>query len=132
MTHKTVADCMTPAPLTIGRDQPLTRAHEVMRAHGIRHLPVLDGGKLVGIVSLRDLWFIETLKDVVVGSVAVEEAMTPDPVSVSPTTPVTEAARIMAEHRYGALLVTDGPHLVGVFTTIDALRALVVIGEQKS
>ena len=52
---------MTPSPLTIGRDQTLATAHDLMRKHDIRHLPVLDGGVLVGIVTDRDLHLVESL-----------------------------------------------------------------------
>jgi acetoin utilization protein AcuB len=55
---------MSQSPHTIGREQTLNAAHDVMRRHGIRHLPVLEGGKLMGLVSQRDLHLIETLRDV--------------------------------------------------------------------
>jgi acetoin utilization protein AcuB len=51
----TVERFMTRSPLTIGQDQPLAAAHRMMREHRVRHLPVLDGGMLVGVVSQRDL-----------------------------------------------------------------------------
>lgn len=119
-------DFMTTHPHSVGVDQTLATAHEMMRKHGIRHLPVLNGGKVVGIVSSRDLHLIETLSDVDQTQVAVEEAMTPDPYVVSPDTPVRELAGVMAEHKYGAAVVMDGNKIVGLFTTVDAMRALTV------
>src|SRR5690606_1318822 len=77
---------MTQSPHTIGRDQTLAAAHRVMREHGIRHLPVLEGGKLVGIVSQRDLHLLETLDDVDPEQVEVSEAMTQDVYAVGPRT----------------------------------------------
>jgi acetoin utilization protein AcuB len=124
MTELTVDRCMTRAPHTIGHDQSLTAAHRTMRAHGIRHLPVLDGGKLVGIVTQRDLHFIETLKDVDPAEVEVSEAMSQDTFTVGPRSSVRKVAAEMAEHKYGSAVVLDGNQVVGVFTTIDALRAL--------
>ncbi len=59
-----VQNFMTTTPLSIGADQTLARAHEVMSAAKIRHLPVLDGGKLVGMLTDRDLHLVESLKDV--------------------------------------------------------------------
>jgi acetoin utilization protein AcuB len=115
---------MTPSPHTIGDDQPLARAHELMRDHKIRHLPVLHGGKLVGIVSLGDLHLIETLGDTDLEHVAVEDAMTPDPYVVPPDADLREVARTMASHKYGTAIVTRGSKIVGIFTTTDALRAL--------
>lgn len=121
----TIRHYMTPSPITIGQDQSLNVAHEVMRAHRIRHLPVLEHGRLIGIVSERDLHLVETLRDVDPASVRVEEAMTPEPYAVSPDTSLEWVVSEMAEHKYGAAVVVDSRHKVlGVFTTVDALRSL--------
>ncbi|MCC6649419.1 MAG: CBS domain-containing protein [Polyangiaceae bacterium] len=116
---------MSRDPHTIGRDQPMRAAYDLMRRHRIRHLPVLDGGRLVGVVSLGDLRLVETSGDVDPASVPVEEAMSAEPYAVPPDTPVAEVAEEMAARRYGCAIVVDGHAVVGVFTTIDALRALV-------
>lgn len=123
-TNFVVRQFMTTHPHSIGVDQTLATAHEIMRKHDIRHLPVLSGGKIVGIVSLRDLHLIETLSDVNPAEVTVEEAMTPDPYTVPADKPLMELAREMAEHKYGAAVVVDRNKIIGLFTTIDALRAL--------
>src|SRR6185369_3059566 len=115
---------MTTGPHTIGRDQSLIQAHKIMREHAIRHLPVLDGGALVGVISDRDLHLIETLRDVDAERVTVEEAMTPTVYSVMPDAPLDEIAREMAEHKYGCAVVLDHGKVVGVFTTTDGMRAL--------
>ena len=115
---------MTPSPLTVGSTQPLALAHRIMRDNRIRHLPVLESGKLVGIVTERDLHLLETLKDVDLDTVRVEEAMSGEPWIVERSTPVAEAVLHMANHKIGAAIVVDGGHVVGVFTTIDALRLL--------
>lgn len=120
----TVSDRMTHTPHLIGVEQPMAAAHEMMRQNGIRHLPVLHGGKLVGIVSLRDLHFIETLRDVDPEAVRVEEAMTQDVYTVPPRTPLKEVVSEMAERKLGSAVVVDGTRIVGVFTTIDALDTL--------
>lgn len=116
---------MTPAPHSVGRDQPLSLAHERMRSCGVRHLPVLEGGKLAGILSQRDALLVETLRDVDPATTAVEEAMTTDVYVVAPDTPLEEVAGAMADHKYGCALVVDEDRVVGIFTTVDALRALV-------
>jgi acetoin utilization protein AcuB len=120
-----VREFMTPAPHTIGRDQPLALAHERMRTFGVRHLPVLDGGKLVGIISQRDALLVETLRDVDPSKVPVEDAMSTDVHTVAPDAPLRQVAKDMADHKYGCAVVTEGAHVVGIFTTVDALRALI-------
>jgi acetoin utilization protein AcuB len=123
--HPCVRDFMSCAPHSIGRDQPLSLAHERMRASGIRHLPVLEGGKLVGLLSQRDALFVETLRDVDPATVPVEDAMSVDVYVTSPDASLVEVASTMAEHKYGCAVVMDGSHLSGIFTTVDALRALI-------
>jgi acetoin utilization protein AcuB len=124
MEHLAIEAFMTPSPHTIGRAQPVALALKLMSEHRVRHLPVLDGGSLVGMVSERDLQFIETLRDVDVSKIAVEEAITTEAFTVAPGTPLRTVAEQMAEHKYGSAVVMDKERVVGVFTTIDALRAL--------
>lgn len=119
-----IASVMTPAPHTIGRDQSLATAHALMREHGIRHLPVLEGGKLVGLLSERDLHFVETLRDVDPASAKVEEAMSSDVYVTSAGETLEEVAAHMAEHKIGSAVVLEAGHVVGIFTTNDALRVI--------
>lgn len=105
----------------------MSSAHERMRAHGVRHLPVLDGGRLVGILSQRDLYFVESLRDTDPSKVPVAEAMTSDVYEVSPEKTVGEVAAKMVERKFGCAVVTHGQHVVGIFTTSDALRVLMSI-----
>lgn len=118
---------MTKNPLTIGHTQTLEKAHEMMREHAIRHLPVLTEGKVVGLLSSRDMHFIETLRDVDPRTTTVDEAMSSDVYVTHPDTPLEEVAATMAEHKYGSTIVTDQGKIVGVFTTVDALKALAAI-----
>lgn len=119
----TVSKYMTTTPHTIGVEQSMARAHRTMREHGIRHLPVLRGGVLVGVLSDRDLHLIETLRDVDPEKVLVEEAMTQMPFFVSPETALDTVVGEMAEHKYGCVVVMQNNHVVGIFTTVDACRA---------
>jgi acetoin utilization protein AcuB len=128
----TIERFMTPAPHTIGFRQTLAAAHRLMSEHGIRHLPVLDSGKLVGILSQRDLHLIETLRDVNPEQVEVSEAMTPAPYTVTSRASLRRVAAEMATHKYGSAVVLEKARVVGVFTTVDALRALSnVLGESR-
>jgi acetoin utilization protein AcuB len=120
----TVERYMTRSVHSVGRKQSLRTAHDMMRKHQIRHLPVLEGGKLVGLVSLRDLTLVEGLPDVDPERVMVEEAMTQVPYTVSRDTELTEAADEMARRKLGSAVVVQREKVIGVFTTVDALRAL--------
>lgn len=126
MKHRelTISERMTRTPHLIGAEQSMTAAHEMMRSNGIRHLPVLHGGKLVGLVSQHDLYLIESLRDVDPDEVRVEEAMTQDVYTVTPKTPLKEVVSEMAERKLGSAVVVEGSKIVGVFTTIDALDTL--------
>jgi acetoin utilization protein AcuB len=124
-TKPTISEFMTPSPYTIGYDQPMVVAQQLMRDHHIRHLPVLRGGVLAGVVSQRDLYFLETIAGTDPKKVAVYEAMTPDPYEVPPDCPLDDVAEEMAKHRYGCAVVTaPGRGVVGMFTTTDALSAI--------
>jgi acetoin utilization protein AcuB len=125
VASRAIEHFMTPSPHSIGVHQPLSLAHAMMRAHKIRHLPVLDGGKLVGVLSQRDLYFVETLKDAEPENVEVGEAMTYDAYVVGCHAPIDGVAEHMAQQRLGCAVVVEGGHLRGIFTTSDALVALV-------
>ena len=127
MRPRQIYTFMSVCTQSIRHDATMARAHQLMREHHVRHLPVLDGGVLVGVVSDRDLRFIETLRDVDDTRVAVEEAMTREPYFVAPDAPLAEVAAKMAEHKYGCAVVMDGQRVVGMFTTTDALRALAMV-----
>jgi acetoin utilization protein AcuB len=123
--HRTIGHYMTRTPQTIGHEQSLTSAHRLMNELRIRHLPVLDSGRLVGVVSQRDLHFLETLRDVNPDQVMVSEAMTTDVFTVTARTTLRKAAAEMAERKLGSAIVVEDDRVVGVFTTVDALHALV-------
>lgn len=120
----TVKAYMTAAPHTIGAEQPLAKAHDIMREHGIRHLPVMHGNRLVGVVSDRDVAIITALEDVNPQLITVEDAMTSDVLTVKPETPLDEVAAVMAERKAGSVVVEDHGKVVGIFTTVDGMTAL--------
>ena len=124
MSELPVERFMTHCPHTIGQDQPLSAAHDMMRRYGIRHLPVLRGGKLVGILSQRDLHFIETLSDVDPDEVPVSDAMSTEAYAVGPRVSLRKVAAEMADHRYGSAVIVDKDRVIGILTTVDGMRAL--------
>jgi acetoin utilization protein AcuB len=115
---------MTPTPHTVGNDQPLAKAHEIMREFGIRHLPVMHGNRLVGVVSDRDVAIITALEDVNPTLITVEDAMTSDVLTVGPDTPLDEVAALMAERKAGSVVIEQNHKVVGIFTTVDGMTAL--------
>lgn len=119
-----VQSFMSTTPHSIGVDQPLARAHDFMREHGIRHLPVLSGGHLVGLLTERDLALIESLKDVDPRKVTVEDAMSTSVYATTPDTPLDEVAATMASKKFGSAVVMQNNKVVGIFTTVDACRSL--------
>ncbi len=132
MSEITVERFMTHCPHTIREDQPLRVAHELMRNYAIRHLPVLRDGKLVGMISQRDLHFFETLRDVDPDAIAVSEAMSTDTYAIGPRSTVRKVSAEMADHRYGSAVVVDKEQVIGIFTTVDGMRALfIILAEQK-
>lgn len=122
LSNMRVEQYMTPAPHTVGSEQSLTKAEKIMRDFKIRHLPVLQGGKLIGILSDRDVKAVESLKGVNPDVVTVSEALVEGVYSVSPKAPLHAVCAEMANHKYGSALVMDNHKLVGIFTWVDALK----------
>jgi acetoin utilization protein AcuB len=120
-----VGQYMTKMPRCIELDAELVKALELMQEHGIRHLPVMDGPDLEGVISERDLSVIESLLPDEWQQISVAEAMTPGPYTVAPETPLAEVAKHMAQQKLGCAVVT-GPQgeVIGLFTTTDALHVL--------
>jgi acetoin utilization protein AcuB len=118
-----IREYMTKSPYTVTIDTPLLKAQEILREHDIRHLPVLDGEKLVGMLSDRNLK--EALASPGGEKFLVEDAMMPDVFAVSPDTELSMVVEEMAAEKYGCALIQekDGK-VIGVFTTVDACRLL--------
>jgi acetoin utilization protein AcuB len=115
---------MTTSPHTIGRDQTLAHARDLFREYRIRHPPVRHGGKLVGLLSDRDVALIEALPDVDPHAVQVADAMSDQVFVVSPQAGLDEVAAEMASRKFGSAVVVDNNKVVGVFTTVDGMAAL--------
>lgn len=122
--YGTVRDWMTKQPATVAPDCPIAVALKRMRRAEVRHLLVVDAGRLVGIVSHRDWRRIEP-PEIPGGwdDEPITRIMTEDPVAVAPETPVMVAARVLLERKIGCLPVRDGHDILGIFTTSDALEA---------
>jgi acetoin utilization protein AcuB len=129
-----VRQWMTRRPVTVTPATSIMEARRLLRRHGIRHLPVVDGGTLVGIVSSRDLQVNDDLllralatlqSDLLTGRYRpVGSVMTADPLVAAPGDPVASAADAMVTLRIGALPVLDRHRLVGILSLDDCVRAL--------
>ncbi len=120
----TIQKYMSTSPHSVGPAQSLQTASAMMHEHQIRHLPVLSGGQLVGILSERDVALITSMKGVDATTTTVEDAMTSSVYSVSPDAPLDEVAAEMAERKFGSVVVLSNQKVVGVFTTVDVCGAL--------
>jgi len=126
---KTVADLMSTDVATLEQNDELGLADDLMKLGRIRHLPVVDeDGALVGVVSQRDLYYSALVKALGHGTHAmgktlhalrVKEVMQASPVTVLPSTPINEAARLMSRNKYGCLPVVEDGRLVGILTEGD-------------
>ena len=124
MKRPVVRDHMTSLPQATSPDASVAEAAQIMAEGDIRHLPVLERNRLVGVVSLRDIQFLEGLEDVATEGLSIEDVMTEDPYTVPPDEPLDVVAEYMARHKLGSALVIDHEETIGVFTTTDALEAL--------
>jgi len=131
-----VKDWMTAKVTTIAPDTPVLEAGKVMKAGGFRRLPVVDRGKLVGIVTDRDLkeaapsdvtslsiWELNYL----LTKLRVKEVMNSPVITVTPEDMLESAALVMADKRIGGLVVMDGAEVTGIITITDVLRAFIEI-----
>ena len=120
-----ISDFMTPMPHTVGSEQTITFAQSLMDKYSVRHLPVLHGGELYGVVSDRDLGMIAGLNEVNPDETTVEEAMTQEAYTVSRETPLFDVLQDMLEHKHGSAIVIEGTKIIGILTTYDALQLFV-------
>lgn len=118
-----VSQVMRVHPWTVERSATLADAHRIMRGHRVRHLPVLDGDALCGVVTERDLHLIETLADSDPETTLVEDAMQEEPFVVAGDTPLDEVLEVMAQHKYGSVIVAGRNGVEGIFTAVDACQA---------
>lgn len=110
-------------PHTVNEDLEIQKAHDLMKDHHIRHLPVQKAGHLVGVVTDRDLKLAESFSDL--ATLRVRDIMMPDPYCVTPEASMDRVALEMATHKYGCVIVRqENDKVVGILTANDALRLL--------
>jgi acetoin utilization protein AcuB len=128
-----VCDRMIKPVLTITPEIPIHEALNILKNQEIRHIPVLQGGKLVGLVTNEDLFYASpspatslSIWDMnyLISKVTVKDVMTENVITVTEETPIEEAALIMAKHKIGCLPVMRNDDLVGIITETDMLKIL--------
>lgn len=118
-------DVMTPAPTTVPSSALVADAHHALQRHGYRHLPVVDQGRLVGMLSEHDLQralqALEAAQDV---GTTVGHWMTTDVITVDSDTPIEEVVRVLYQAPFHAVPVLKNGDLDGILTTTDLMREL--------
>ena len=127
-----VEDRMTRRVMTLTEDQTLREAIAVMQRHRIRHLPVVADGRILGILTDRDVkratpsllsGVDQDQYDRVLSTTRVSQVMTRNPYTVTPSTPLKDAVKVVVDRKFGALPVVEADMLVGIITSTDLLRA---------
>lgn len=123
-----VEEFTTPNPVTASEDLSIDELHQRMQSHGVRHLPVVRDGTVVGVISDRDLRIARGLSAEHQIQVRCADLMTADPVTVDATTTLDEVAFAMSDRKIGSVIVNDQDgQFLGIFTVTDALNALIEI-----
>ncbi len=133
MYRQLVRDWMTPHPISIDPKTVLPEAHRLMQDSHIRRLPVVEKGKLVGIITLGDVREAEPSRATtlsiyevhyLLGKLTVERIMTRNPVTIAPDASIRNAAQLMLQHKIGGLPVVEPTtgKLVGIITESDIFR----------
>lgn len=131
MSARRVRDVMSEKIVQISAGDTLSTVEDIMTLGGVRHMPVVRAGKLVGVVSERDLLraslsnlteFGTEQRRAFLHVVEIERVMASPPVVIGPDDSVEDAALLMAEKKIGCLPVVDGERLMGMITETDILR----------
>ncbi|HEY0879655.1 MAG TPA: CBS domain-containing protein [Zeimonas sp.] len=127
-SRKPVEEFTTPNPVTAAENASIDELRALMTTYGVRHLPIVREGRVVGLVSDRDLRIAQGLSATHRLQVLAADIMAIDPVSVQAETPLDEVAFTMSDRKIGSVLVheADG-NFLGIFTLTDALNALIEV-----
>lgn len=124
----TVEEFTTPNPLTAAEDAGIDELRRLMQQHGIRHVPIVRGPAVVGLVSDRDLKVVAALEPERQSQLVAADLMAADPVSVQLDDPLHQVALRMSEQKIGSVIVLDQEGaFYGIFTATDALNALIEV-----
>jgi CBS domain-containing protein len=132
-----ITEIMMGSPVTLGPEDTLDLANDVISLGRIRHIPVVDAGRLVGLLSERDLMgaaashvfgLKQKSKSALLKSVLIRDVMKKRVVTVAPETSIKDAAHLMADKKIGCVPVVRDGAIVGLVTTTDILRYVERLG----
>lgn len=127
----TISKYMSTTPIVVEPSTTLSIASKQMTENNIRHLPVVAGEMLVGIVTLSDLRLISGISGVKAEQVKIEDVMHREPFVCSPDSALDATVDTMVAHKWGSAVVMQNKKVVGIFTSIDAMRALVELSRTR-
>jgi CBS domain-containing protein len=136
----TVKEIMMSAPVTLGPEDTLDLANDIIQLGRVRHIPIVSNGKLVGVLTQRDLFGAATTavfglkgrsKKALLKSFQIKEIMRTHLLTVAPNAAIKDAALVMAEKKVGCLPVVDNGSLVGLVTATDILRYVATAESEK-
>jgi acetoin utilization protein AcuB len=124
LMKKTVRNYMTPDPVSVNLRESLEKVNDMMQRQGIRHMPVIDEGKLVGVVTDRDVRLAKGFRHGKLKDFEAADVFEDNVYITHPDSNLKEVAAEMASRRIGSAIVVEDDQPVGIFTTTDACRAL--------
>lgn len=129
-----ISSMMTPQPISVEVNEKLIEVQRIFDKHKIHHLPVLQKGKMVGMISRSDLWYFlkgltnepyeEILNEVRLQEYCARDIMSKGIVSVSSAVTLSQAIGLFYRNEFHALPIIDNGQLVGILTTHDIIKAL--------
>ncbi len=122
-----VEEFTTPDPVTASEETTVEELSKLMTEHGVRHIPIVRNGQVTGLVSERDLKVIAGLNLKEKSLISAADVMARDPVTVNAQETLDEVAFQMSSHKIGSVIVNEDGKLLGIFTSTDALNALIEI-----
>jgi acetoin utilization protein AcuB len=134
-----VRDCMSVDPATVGPKDSLQKVVGLLRRRDIRSVPVIENGRLIGIVTDRDVRQVAPAYPLLrdedeirryTENLTVTAAMTADPMTIAPDAPLVEAAKVLETYQISSMPVVDDGRLVGLLTVTDVLRVFVEQNEE--
>ena len=130
-----ISEIMTRDVISVEVNEPLWMARDILEKKNIRHLPVNENGRLVGILSLTDVMRLSfgnvygtdesEMDDTVMEMLSIDQVMKVHPVVINSSDPVRKAAEILTTAEFHALPVVDNGELVGIVSTTDVIKFLI-------